>query len=56
MNIKLAWWKMTKKSVEKSVAINIGKMSNEEKAKRYKGEVRAQTKIEESNMQDANKK
>ena len=44
---------MTKKSVEKSVAI---KMSNEEKAKGYKAGVRAQTKIEESNMQDANKK
>ena len=43
---------MTKKSVEKSVTINIEKISNEERAKEYKAEVEAQTKIEEFNMQD----
>ena len=52
MNMKLAWWKMTKKSVEKSVTINIEKISNEERAKEFKAEVEAQTKIEEFNMQD----
>ena len=35
MNMKLAWWKITKKSMEKSVTINIEKISNEEKAKEY---------------------
>ena len=33
--MKLAWWKITKKSMEKSVTINIEKISNEEKAKEY---------------------
>ena len=33
MNLKLDWWKITKKFVEKSVKINIEKISNEEKAK-----------------------
>ena len=56
MNIKLALWKMTQKSVKKSATINIGKISNEEKTKEYKTEVKAQTKIEELNMQDTNKK
>ena len=56
MNMKLACWKMKKKSVEKSVTINIEKISNEEKAKEYKAEVEAQAKIEELNMQDTNKK
>ena len=32
-NMKLAWWKTTKKSVGKSETINIKKISNEEKAK-----------------------
>ena len=50
MNMKLAWWKMTEKSVEKSVTIN------EEKAKEYKAKVEARTKIEELNMQDTNTK
>ena len=56
MNIKLALWKMTQKSVKKSATINIGKISNEEKTKEYKTEVKAQTKIEELNMQDTNEK
>ena len=56
MNMKLAWWKMTEKALEKSLTINIKKISNEEKAKEYKAEIEAQTKIEELNMQDANKK
>ena len=50
MNMKLAWWKMTKKSVEKSVIINIERISNEKKAKEYKAEVEVQTKIDELNM------
>ena len=33
--MKLAWWKITKTSVENSVTINIEKISNEEKAKEY---------------------
>ena len=33
--MKLAWWKITKKSMEKSVTINIEKIRNEEKAKEY---------------------
>ena len=56
MNMKLAWWKMTKKSVEKSVIINIERISNEKKAKEYKAEVEAQTKIDELNMQHTNAK
>ena len=56
MNMKVDWWKMTKRSVEKSLTINIEKISNEEKLKVYKTEVEAQTKIEELNMQDTNKK
>ena len=47
---------MTQKSVKKSAKINIGKISNEEKTKEYKTEVKAQTKIEELNMQDTNEK
>ena len=47
---------MTQKSVKKSATINIGKISNEEKTKEYKTEVKAQTKIEELNMQDTNEK
>ena len=47
---------MTEKALEKSLTINIEKISNEEKAKEYKAEIEAQTKIEELNMQDANKK
>ena len=31
MNMKVDWWKMTKRSVEKSLTINIEKISNEEK-------------------------
>ena len=31
--MKLDWWKITKKSVEKSVKINIEKISNQEKTK-----------------------
>ena len=45
MNMKLVWWKMTKKSVEKSVIINIKKINNEEKSKEYKAEVETETKI-----------
>ena len=56
MNMKLVWWKMTKKSVEKSVIINIERISNEKKAKEYKAEVEAQTKIDELNMQHTNAK
>ena len=56
MNKKVDWWKMTKRSVEKSMTINIEKMCNEEKLKVYKIEVEAQIKIEELNMQDTNKK
>ena len=56
MNMKLSWWKMTKKSVKKSATINIEKISNEEKAKDYKAEVEAQRKIEEFKMQDTNTK
>ena len=52
VNMKLDWWEITKKSVEKGVTINIEKISDEEKVKEYKTEVEAQTKIEELNMQD----
>ena len=38
------------------MAINIQKISNEEKAREYKSEEEAQTKIEELNMQDTHKK
>ena len=31
--MKLDWWKIKKKSVEKSVKINIEKISNQEKTK-----------------------
>ena len=47
---------MTKKYVKKSVPINIGKISNEEKTKEYKTEVKAQTKFEGLNMQVTNEK
>ena len=50
--MKLDWWEITKKSVEKGVTINMEKISDEEKVKEYKNEVEAQTKIEELNMQD----
>ena len=33
MNMKLDWWKITKKSVEKSVKISFEKISNKEKTK-----------------------
>ena len=46
MNMKLDWWKVTKKSVKNSVTVNIEKIINEEKAKEYKAEEEAQTKIE----------
>ena len=52
VNMKLDWWEITKKSVEKGVTINIEKISDEEKVKEYKTEVEAQTKVEELNMQD----
>ena len=45
INMKLVWWKMTKKSVDESVILNIKKINNEEKSKEYKAEVEAQTKI-----------
>ena len=43
--MKLVWWKMTKKSVDESVILDIKKINNEEKSKEYKAEVEAQTKI-----------
>ena len=48
MNLKLTSWKVTKKFVEKSVTIDIEKISNEEKAKEYARICK--------NMQDTNKK
>ena len=42
--------------MEKSVKISIEKIRNKEKAKQYKAEVEAQTKIEELKSQDTNNK